>query len=237
MAAMTREQKNAHRRLMDLNPFHHALTLRTQRRWRKAHAAELAKRRRERYANDEEYRRKERESGKKWREENPEKVKAAWKRWADKNREKLRERDRVRSASPEEKERRKRMVAARRERIKADPEYAAKIREQKREAYRRNKATASGLAWYHRYIWEPKWREVAAGGPERVTAYLKRAKPRTRHYFSIWYGKHRRDVGMGDWRLLPNGEFKSEDFYRLATCGKTEDLKAREGCEDAEEGA
>ena len=111
------------------------------------------------------------------------------------------------------------MIAKRRERIRTDPEYAARIREQKRLAYHRNKAKASGLAWYHKFIWEPKWREVVAEGRDRVTAYLKRAKPKTRHYFSIWYGKYRREIGMSDWRLLPSGEFKHEDFYRLASSG------------------
>ena len=212
--AMTREQKNAHRRLLDLNPFHHALTLRTARRWRKAHAKELAAKRRERYANDPEYRERERERGRKWREANPDKRKAAWKKWAAKNADKLRARDAARSKSPEEKARRAAMVEKRRERIKNDPEYAQKIREQKRAAYHRNKHTAKGIEWMQKYLWEPKWREVVEGGCDRITAYLKRAKPKTRHYFHIWYGKHRRELGMGDWRLTSAGEFKAEALFK-----------------------
>lgn len=218
--AMTREQKNAHRRLLDMNPFHHALTLKTQRKWRKAHAKELNARRRERYATDPEYRELERERGRKYREENPEKTRAAWKKWADKNRDKLRERDALRRTAPEEKARRAEQIAKRRERIKTDPEYAAKIREQKRLAYHRNKHTDKGVEWLQKFLWEPKWRQVVAEGPDRVQAYLKRAKPRTRHYFAIWYGKHRRDVGMGDWRLMSNGEFKSESFFALSQNGE-----------------
>ena len=217
--AMTREEKNAHRRLLDLNPFHHALTLRTARRWRKAHAEELAKKRRHRYANDSEYRDSERERQRKWRESNPDKTKAAWKKWADKNRDRLRERDRKRSATEKEKARRAKMIAERRERIKTDPEYAAHVREIKRQAYHRNKHTAKGLAWHTKYIWEPKWRAVAAEGKERIEKYLKRCNAKTRYYFSLWYGKYRREIGMTDWRLLPSGEFKHEDFYRLASSG------------------
>lgn len=217
--AMTREQKNAHRRLLDLNPFHHALTLRTARRWRKANAKRLAKRRRDRYANDPEYRERERERGRKWREAHSEKKKASWKKWADANRDKLRERDRLRSGTEKEKARRAKMIADRRERMKNDPEYAAKVREQKRQSYHRNKAKASGLAWYHKFIWEPKWREVVSGGPDRVAAYLKRAKPRTRHYFGIWYGKYRREFGMGDWRLMSSGELKNETRFALSHGG------------------
>ena len=217
--AMTREQKNAHRRLLDLNPFHHALTLRTARRWRKANAKRLAKRRRERYANDPEYRERERERGRKWAEANREKKKASWKKWADKNRDKLRERDRLRSGTEKEKLRRAQQIAQRRERLHTDPEYAAKVREYKRQSYHRNKAKASGLAWYHKFIWEPKWREVVSGGPDRVAAYLKRAKPRTRHYFGIWYGKYRREFGMGDWRLMSSGELKNETRFALSHGG------------------
>ena len=130
--AMTREQRNAHRRLLDLNPFHYALTLRTARRWRKANAKRLAKRRRERYANDPEYRERERERGRKWAEANREKKKASWKKWADANRDKLRERDRLRSGTEKEKLRRAQQIAQRRERLHTDPEYAAKVREYKR---------------------------------------------------------------------------------------------------------
>ena len=223
--AMTREQKNAHRRLLDLNPFHHALTLRTARRWRKANAKRLAKRRRDRYANDPEYR----ERGRKWAEAHPEKKKASWKKWADKNREKLRERDRLRSGTEKEKLRRAQQIAQRRERRHTDPEYAAKVREQKRQSYHRNKAKASGLAWYHKFIWEPKWREVVSGGPDRVAAYLKRAKPRTRHYFGIWYGKYRREFGMGDWRLMSSGELKNETCFALSHGGDSSPHVETEG--------
>jgi hypothetical protein len=227
--AMTREEKNARRRLLDQDPFHHALTLRTQRRWRKANAARLAKMRRERYANDPEYREREKANGRRWYEANVEKKKAAWKKWAEKNRERLRERDRLRSGTEKEKARRAKMIADRRERMKNDPEYAAKVREQKRLAYHRNKAKPSGLAWMHRNIWEPKWREVVSGGPDRVAAYLKRAKPRTRHYFGIWYGKYRREFGMGDWRLMSSGELKNEARFALSHGGDSSPHVETEG--------
>ena len=200
--AMTREERNARRRELDAaSAFHRANTRKTANKWRKKHAEAIKARRREKYATDPAYRQKQRKYSLRWRKNNPDKVKLSWKKWADKNREHLRERDRLRSATQAESERRKRLVAERRERIASDPDYTARIRAAKREHYHRFKHTQKGIAWLQRYIWEPKWREVCAAGAARIQSYVSRAKPRTREYFARWFGANRRALGLADIKL------------------------------------
>lgn len=184
--AMTRAEKNARRRELDKDPFHHSLTRKVSNAWREKNRDRINAGRRKRYAEDEEYRAKEQERRKKFETEHPEKKAQSWKKWADKNREYLRRKYAERSKTPKEKARMKRQVAERKRRRHSDPEYAEHIRKMKRDYYNRTKNTPRGLKWYFTYIWLPKWKRIVSEGPDRVEKYMRRCNDRTRMYFKMW---------------------------------------------------
>lgn len=132
-----------------------------------------------------------------WRDANKEKCAASWKKWADANRERLRARDAARYATAADKARRDRVIAARRERLKNDPEYHEKIKAQKRDLYHRNKSGAKFLRWYLKFILIPRWRRIDDDDAERK--YLARCNDRTRRLYMMWkrdaYGALRKLVG------------------------------------------
>lgn len=182
---MTSEEKNARRRELDRDPFHHALSLRTAKAWRDRNPdkiAELNARRRAKYAANRE---RERARAKAWREANPDKVREAWKHYASKpgNRAKLRERDRKRYATPEARER---LRELRRKRIAENPRCAARVRFQKRLAYHTHKHDGIGLRWMFLQSWSKLWPRVVAGGDAAIEKYHRRTKPRIWSYFLHW---------------------------------------------------
>lgn len=181
--AMTREERNARRRVGNISEFAAAMQRRTRRRWREAHAEEINARRRAYYA---EHREEMRAKQKAWRDAHPETKRKSWQNWAKKNKEKLREKDRKRAQNPEYV---RRKVARMKERRQTDPEYAARVRAQKRAKYRRDKERAAGLRWRLKFLWIPKWERIVAEGEERMAKYLMRAGEETCHYFHLWHGR------------------------------------------------
>ena len=192
--AMTREETNARRRELDADPFHRALTHKTQKAWRDRNRERINAKRRAHYAANSE---RERARQKAWREAHPDSRKASWKRWADANRERLRARDAARFATAADKARRERMIAARRERMANDPEYHEKIKAQKRALYHRNKNGAKFLRWRLKFILIPRWRKIDGEDAERK--YLAHCNDRTRRLYMLWkrdaYGALRGLIG------------------------------------------
>ena len=179
--AMTRDEKNARRRDLDADPFHRALTRKTAKKWRERNREQINEKRREKYAENAEC---ERARQRAWNAAHKDKRAAAWKKWADANRDRLRARDLARSKTQKEHERRKQMIAARRERIANDPEYHEKIKAQKRDLYHRNKDGAKFLRWYLKFILIPRWRRIDCDEAERK--YLARCNDRTRRLYMLW---------------------------------------------------
>lgn len=179
---MTAEEKNARRRELDKDPFHHALSRKVANAWREAHKDELNARRRAKYAAN-----KEREHAlqKAWRETHKENTKAAWARYAATHRAQLRKRDKARAADP--------VIAAHKRELRRlrekDPKRANRRRWVKRLYYHTHKHDAKGLRWLINSLWLPKWREVVAAGPERIAKYRKRCAVRTRSYFDRYLHK------------------------------------------------
>lgn len=186
--AMTREEKNARRRELDADPFHHSLSRKTANAWREKHKDELNARKRAWYAAN-----KDREQArvKAYREAHPDKRAASWKRWSSKpeNVAKLRMRDRARAADPVQAERKRQL---RRERMK-DPRVRNRVRWQKRFYYHQHKHDTIGLMWKYKFIWLPKWKKIAAEGIERIERYRARCSVESWSYFVRWY---RREFGI-----------------------------------------
>lgn len=178
---MTPEEKNARRRELDKDPFHHALSRKTANAWREAHKDELNARRRAKYAENIEH---EHEYRRKWREENKDKTKAAWKRYSSKpgNKTKLREKWRERAKDPVIAERRREL---RRKRM-LDPQRRKHVNWQKRFSYHAHKHDRIGIRAMVRQEWREKWQSVVAAGDERIEKYLKRCGVRVRSFFAKW---------------------------------------------------
>ena len=179
---MTPKEKNARRRELDKDPFHHSLSRRTANAYRERNKDRINARRRAKYAANIEG---EREYRRKWRAENKDKIKAAWKRYSSKpgNRAKLRERDRKRLEVPGAREHKN---ALRRARIANNPRYAAKVRWQKRFHYHAHKYDRIGIRAMVRQEWRKKWQSVVAAGDERIEKYLKRCGVRVKTFFMKW---------------------------------------------------
>ena len=192
--AMTREETNARRRELDADPFHRALTHKVQKAWRDRNREHFNAKKRAWYAANIE---RERARSKAWRDAHKDKRAASWKKWADANRERLRARDAARYATAADKVRRDRVIAARRERLKNDPEYHEKIKAQKRDLYHRNKNGAKFLRWRLKFILVPRWRRI--DGDEAERKYLAHCNDRTRRLYLLWkrdaYGALRKLVG------------------------------------------
>ena len=192
--AMTRDEVNARRRELDADPFHRALTNKTAKAWRDRNRERINAKRRADYAANIE---RERARAKAWRDANPEKRSASWKKWADANRDRLRARDAARYATPADKARRERMIAARRERMASDPEYRAHVNALKRAYYHNSKTGAKFLRWYLKFILVPRWLKIE--GDEAERKYLARCNDRTRRLYMLWkrdtYGALRKLVG------------------------------------------
>ena len=178
--AMTREERNARRRELDRNPFHLALSHKVRKAWRDRNKEKINARRLAKYALNREA---ESERRKAYHLAHPEKRKEAWKRYVSKpeNRAYLRERDRKRS-----KESIRRKIGRRKERMRTDKRYAAKIRWEKRFNYHRHKHDAIGIRAMLRQEWIAKWTSVVAAGEERIEKYLGRCGIRVRSFFGKW---------------------------------------------------
>ena len=182
---MTPEEKNARRRELDRDPFHHALSLRTAKAWRERNPEKIAERNARRRAKYAANRERERARAKAWRDANKDKIKAAWKRYMSKpgNHARLLERDRKRLEVPGARERKN---ALRRARIANNPRYAAKLRWQKRFQYHTHKYDRIGIRAMVRQEWKDKWMSVVSEGPVRIERYLKRCGVRVRSFFTKW---------------------------------------------------
>lgn len=177
--AMTREERKARRRELDLNAFHHSLSRKVAKAWREKHRDEINARRREKYAAN-----RERELAwcRAWREANPELKRAAWQRWAKANREKLRKRARLRYADPEKRAK----DAERRKAREATPEGRAKKRAASRYFYHKLKYSPLGFRRIYLMRWSKIWPKIVADGEERVEQYHRRAAVRTWSFFLHW---------------------------------------------------
>ena len=180
---MTQEEKNARRRELNKNPFHHDLELKRQKAWRDRNRDKMNALRRKQYAENRE---KEIERGRKWRAENPEKSKAAWKKWADKNRDYLRERDRIRRKDPKFAERKRELRKIR----ESSPEGRAKRNESHKKWYHENKDKASILRWYMKFLWLPRWERLELEGPKAEELYLRRCNEKTRMCYRLWKSRN-----------------------------------------------
>lgn len=177
--AMTREERNARRRELDLDAFHHSLSRKVANAWREKHRDELNARRRAKYAANRE---RERARCRAWREANPELKRAAWQRWAKANREKLRKRDRLRYADPEQRAKKAEQRKAR----EATPEGRAKKRAARRYSYHKLKHSPLGFRRMYLQQWSKLWPKLVAEGEERIEKYHRRAAVRTWSFFLHW---------------------------------------------------
>lgn len=186
---MTREEKNARRRELDKDPFHHELSLRTARAWRARNPDKIAAlnaRRRAKYAANKE---KEHARAKAWREAHKADRNASYKLWAKRNRSKLREKWRERGKDPVIAERRRQL---RRKRMQ-DPQRRKHVNWLKRFYYQQHKYDRIGIRAMIRQEWLERWQSVVAAGEERIEKYLNRCGVRVKTFFGKW-----RRAGMPD---------------------------------------
>jgi hypothetical protein len=167
---MSPEERRARIRELDANPFHRALTRKTQNAWRAKHKDELNARARQYYA---EHREKFRMKLKAWREANREQLREYHRSWSHRpeNIVRLRKKWSERAAKPEIKARRR---ARYHERMATDPEYRARQAVSKRISYEKRKFGERALRWKIENTWIPIWRQIVAAGMERIEKYRRR---------------------------------------------------------------
>lgn len=178
---MTPEEKNARRRELDRNPFHLALTHKTQKAWRDAHKVERNAKRRANYAaHVDEMRAK----AKAWRDRNKDKVKASWKRYMAKpgNKAKVYAKLKERAKDPAIAKRKRELRRIR----EKDPKRANHRRWVKRLYYHTHKHDVIGIRAYVRQDLRERWQSVVAAGEEETGKYLKRCGVRVRSFFAKW---------------------------------------------------
>ena len=185
--AMTREERNARRRELDADPFHHALTLKTARKNRAKNRDKLNARNRERYA---EHREEINARLRAKRAADPvgtlERERKYWRKWRSKPgvREYLKQKYREYASVPEHIERKKSLRAARK--AARTPEQIEAEKKRRRDWYHRTKRDASGIRWTFKQQWRPRWTRLVDEGPEAISRYQKRCTPRTKFFLNAW---------------------------------------------------